>query len=34
VRDDAQGATVGATFTVIFILIEGKLISNLMECRD
>jgi ATP-binding cassette, subfamily B (MDR/TAP), member 1 len=27
VRDDSEGATVGATFTVIFILIEGK--SNL-----
>lgn len=24
VRDDSQGATVGSTFTVIFILVEGK----------
>lgn len=31
VRDDAQGATVGATFTVIFILIEGKLLQDLFD---
>ena len=33
VRDDAQGATVGATFTVIFILIEGELFQNLFDMQ-